>query len=265
MRTYLILLLHLAAGCAAQAQPTSARAASLGGATTAMLDASDLASNPAAWSVGRKLTLALSAAQLYGMPELRSASAQVLVPVAGFALVGGASMFGFDLYRETGFVFGVARAVRPGTHRSVHVGLRLRQTVVRIPGYAGASIPTLSAGFIIPVLPSVALGAHAENVVVFSNAPESQRALALGLRFAHGAHMLVVSDVVKELRSPTTVRLGVEAQPTRVLALRAGLTTEPPRASGGIGIRSGPLAIDAAAEHHYALGWTPVLSVAVTW
>lgn len=247
--------------------PPGARSAALGTASTALPSALEFAANPAAGSTSDLRGIGIDATQLYGMRELRGASAHLFSPLFGLNVTSGVQTFGFELYRRTTFALALARSFQPGTFRSLHLGVRMDYATIRVQGYGGTAYPTASAGVLIPLSTFTVLGAAATNLAVFDRAarPDVYRTLAVGLSHAHGSKIMITTDVIKEVRSPPSLRLGIETMPVRAVALRAGMTTEPPRVTGGFGLRTEYLIVDVAAERHHALGWSPHTSLRILW
>lgn len=246
---------------------TGARDVALSRATTAVRDLHSLESNPAAGSAVGASGFGLDAAQLYNMPELRTASAHLSMPVLGTSVTFGARTFGFELYRKTDLILTLARGFRPGTFREIHFGVRLRESLVQFDRYGRLAYPTASAGLLIPVAGRVTLGATASNLIAFGEPArmEAERSLSLGISYSDGRSVTIASDLFKEVRSPASTRVGVEVHPVPALSLRGGVTMEPPRLTAGVGLRLSRLRFDAAAEKHHALGWSPYLSIRVLW
>lgn len=245
----------------------SARADALGNATTASLRAAGVHANPAAHARKSETTLTFYAREGFGLSALRYGATHAAVPFSWGTVSGGASTFGFEDYRELHLSAGYARRFQFGTSRSVHVGLTSRYYHTAIAGYGSAGALGLHAGFILTLLRSLSLGAHATNVTgsaLTENEP-IPRTLAVGLRYQALKQMRVLVDVFKDVRFPTSVRGGIEVSPVPVLTLRAGMTTTPVRFMGGIGVHLGPIRANVAAEQHQELGWSPSVSLRAQW
>ncbi|HKL88648.1 MAG TPA: hypothetical protein VJ884_06550 [Salinibacter sp.] len=245
----------------------SARADALGNATTASVAASGVHANPATHGGKTEPTATFYAREGFGLSALRYGATHVAVPLSWGTVSGGASTFGFEDYREVHLSAGYARQFQFGTSRSVHVGLTTRYYHTSIARYGSAGTLGVNAGFILTVLRSLALGAHATNVTgsALTEGEPIPRTLAVGLRYQALEQMRVLVDVFKDVRFPTSVRGGLEVSPVSVLTLRAGITTTPVRFMGGIGVHLGPLRANLAAEQHQELGWSPSASLRVQW
>lgn len=245
----------------------SARADALGNATTASLAAAGVHANPASHAGKTAPAVTFYAREGFGLSALRYGASHVTVPFSWGTVSGGASTFGFEDYRELHLSAGYARQFQFGTSRSVHVGLTTRYYHTSISGYGSARTLGLNAGFILTVLPSLSLGAHATNVTgsALTEGEPIPRTLAVGLRYQTLERMRVLFDVFKDVRFPVSVRGGLEVSPVSVLTLRAGITTAPVRFMGGISVHLGPLRADLAAEQHQELGWSPAASLHVQW
>lgn len=263
----IVLILCLPGTSLAQIAMSGARAAALAGAAVALGDDRWGESNPGSWAHAERASFSLHAAQLYGLPELRHGAALLVLPLGTGAAAFSAGTFGFDLYRASSWTVGYAVPVRPHTHRPVFVGVRLRWHFIRIARHGSASAPTLSAGIVLPAEPGISLGASAVNVLT---APgplrrEMPRSVAVGASYAVARNLHVSMEFAKEVRRPGEFRVGTEVRPVDALVFRAGFTTDPPRAAGGVGLQLGALTTDVAVERHLTLGWSPSLSLHVRW
>lgn len=245
----------------------SARADAVGNSTTALLSASGVHANPAARADVTDLQAMFYAREGYRLPALRYGATHVAVPFEWGTLSSGASTFGFEDYREVHLSGGYARSFQLGTARFIHFGLAARYHHTSIEGFGSAGTLGLNAGFILTLLRSLQLGAHATNVnggALVEDEPIPQT-LSVGLHYQALEEMRVLVDLFKDVRFPTTIRSGIEVSPVSMIDLRAGVTTTPTRFMGGVGIHLGPLRADVAAEQHQELGWSPTASLNVRW
>lgn len=245
----------------------SARTSGLGYASTALTTAVGVQANPGTSTLLNRRVVTFFAREAFGLSSLRYGSVYGMWPARWGAVSAGASTFGGDGYREVQYSLGYARALQFGTSRHVHVGLTGRYYHTQIDGYGGTGALGLHLGLLLPLLPSLHLGAHATNV----NSPSLvdgeglPQTLAVGLQYRVSSHLLVVADVFKDLSFPASVRGGVEVRPIPMLALRAGVTSVPTRFTGGVGLRLGWIRAHVTAEQHAELGWSPSASLEVRW
>ncbi len=246
---------------------SGARNAALGGASTAFPNDDAGQVNPAVWGQADTRILALHGAQLYGLPELRFAGLHLVVPFQRGAIAGGASVFGFDLYRHFVLSAGYGRRFGFGTHREIHAGVRAEWNQVYIANYGQAGALGLTGGVLIPITPFISLGAVAYNMTAVAGSLRSDlhRSLAVGVAWRPSETFAVTTDVAKEVRSPLSIAAGIEIRLTEVLALRGGISSGPRRASGGIGLSLASVRADFAAQRHEILGWTPSMSLLYSW
>lgn len=267
--TALVALLVLAPLVPAwgQSMEGGARAAALGGATTALAGEVWGHANPAGWATRSGRAVSFFASEAFGLAELRLAAFQYVEPTRLGAVALGARTFGFDAYRETHATLGWARGFRLGTTRRFHAGLTLRWHQVAISSYGSAGALGVSAGWLVEAMPRLHLGMQATNLngPKLAGREELPRSLSVGLGYQAAERLRLLLDAHKEVRYPLSVRAGLEVQPVEALALRTGVTTEPVRFTAGVGVRLGRLAADLAAERHDVLGWSPGVSLSVLW
>ncbi len=247
------------------------RAAGLGHTTAALAEGTGVHANPAAGAGAETRRVAFFGRQSYGLAALRYGSVSLRWPQAlwdwQMTLLGGASTFGGEGYREGHYSLGIARTLSFGTSRAVSAGLLVRYYHTRIEGYGAAGAVGLHVGALFPLLPALRLGVHATNI----NAPALTKGeplpqtLALGLHYRVRSGVQVVADVFKDLSFPASLRGGVEVRPLSPIALRAGITSSPVRFTGGVGLRLRRLRVHLAAEQHRTLGWSPAGALSVRW
>lgn len=272
LRWVLLLLLAWAWASPAAAQSGmeyvgSARSVAMGRVSTADPRDAGPHLNPALRAVRMGATASFFAGQAFGLPELRLGHAHVRMPVRGVMAGAGAGTFGFAAYREVHGVASAARGVGLGTTRRIYLGIAARMVHTSIADYGSASTFSADVGMWVPVLPVLAVGAHATNLTgahVTDGEPLA-RVLAVGTRYEPTRRVTLTADVVKDVAFPASMRVGLEVRPVASLALRGGTSTQPSRFAAGIGITLGSLVADAAAERHPALGWSPAAGLRLRW
>ena len=246
----------------------SAQSQALGAATTAYRADTGGHANPAAMAFQAQSSIQFFAREAYGLSDLRVGAAHVTIPVRPVGSVGtGASSFGSDDYRETYFNLGAARTFQLGGLQVLAVGFNARYYRTSIARYGSAGAMGFSAGLLVPIHTSIDIGIHATNL----NAPSLAsgvslpRTIAAGLAYRVAEHATLLIDGFQDFDFPLSIRSGLEVVPVSFLALRAGVMTEPTRFTMGIGLQTGPLHANLAADQHEALGWSPSAGVRLFW
>lgn len=266
----LVLGLFLTVDVEAQStfdQYGSTRADGLGQATTAAPREHGAYANPALSATASERTVAFYAREGFGLSALRYGAMSVTTPFRWGTVLGGASTFGFDDYREVHLSVGYARSLSFGTTRRVHLGATVRYYHTRIATFGSAGAVAVNPGLMVRLLPSLHLGAHVVNVnrAHLTEAEPLPQTFSLGVAYDALEHVHIMADVYKDVAFPATVRLGIEVQPVRILDLRAGTTTTPARFTWGAGFRLDPIRAEVAAERHQQLGWSPSASLQIRW
>lgn len=255
----------LATSAAGQEVQGGARAAALGASTALGGDVWGTA-NPATWGPLVAPVVAFSGGEMFGLAALRHGAMAAAFPFRPATFAVAAHTFGFAAFRETRVRLGAAPGLHLGTTRRLYVGAAVTYVHTTIPDYGAAGAVGLSVGSLVTILPGLHVGVHARNVngPALGGREALPQALALGVLLQRGDLLLAV-DVYDDVRFPLAARAGIEASPVSALALRASVASAPARIALGAGVRAGPITVDAAAARHAVLGWSPTLTVALTW
>jgi hypothetical protein len=250
----------------AQVGDAGIRSASFGGAGSAVLDRHWSLLNPASVGNVDAMNVSLFGTQGYGFTELRFARTTIAMPAKGHGIGLDISTFGHDEFRFIDAGLTVARPVLPsfGTYL---VGARASYRSIGVEGFDRASVAILDIGWIAAIRPGLSLGGTIGNLLEsrFSDVDRLPRLMRIGAAIEPRPGLLLVADLSKEDRWPTSTHFGVEFAALPALALRAGSATNPERLSTGARMSIGDLVIDLLADRHIDLGWTPGLGVSVSW
>jgi hypothetical protein len=251
-----------------------ARPAALAGAYCALSDdAHGPMYNPAGtgWASGR--AIAMSACRPFGLVELDTQEFSILQPVSGWVAGLYARRFGGHLYRE--ITMGLSCS-----HRfldNLSIGWCLRGLQLAISGYGSDETWSLDTGILavpgtrwrwgmaIRNLNNGRLGQNQEGMaqvlmVGLACRPEEFVWLSADLL---GDAAEVSSSPFKPGAYPLEWRLGCEARPRDLLALRLGLQNHPLRISAGLEISAGPFRLGYAWRSHQLLSPTHHLTLIV--
>jgi len=225
--------------------------------------------NPAAWSALPDARAAVQASQAFGLSELRLAAATAAAPTPLGTLALHARTYGFSERRETRVVAGIARSVRLSAARRLDVGLAAGVESASTEGFPSETAPLLSVGVQGEVVAGLRVGLAGRNLLGLGLGDDADLrrsaaavpGVAVGLAYAPSARALVVVDADQDVDLGLSVRAGLELRLVEALAVRAGVSTNPTRLSGGLGLRAGGLRADLAVERHETLGLTPAVGL----
>lgn len=229
--------------------------------------------NPAARAGLTERRLGLQASEAFGLDELRLASFAAAAPtplgVAGLS----ARTYGFSERRETRVALGLARALPLSASRQLDVGVTVGYESASTEGHGTAGAVLLAVGVQAALVPGLRGGLAARNLLGLGRGDEADLRLSAatvpgvtaGLAYAPSESAVLVLDADHDVDFGLSVRAGAEVFPVRALALRAGVSTGPTRATAGVGVRLGGLRADVAVETHASLGLTPAVGVGVAF
>jgi hypothetical protein len=80
------------------------------------------------------------------------------------------------------------------------------------------------------------------------------RSLGLGASYRPVHEVMLAADLLKDVRYPWEVRIGISYTPVEVLAVRVGTCSEPATLHAGAGLRWSGFGFDYAYTHHPELG-----------
>lgn len=259
MKGALILVLVPVQLCTAsfEREGEGARIAALGGAGLALPgDPWGLLLNPACSMRADVTCLAfVHVPSAFGLREL-SRSGCIVVETGSLGSVAASGLtFGFDLYRELSFRISFGTAIAGG----FRAGAALQYHRLAIQGYGSAG--SLGADFGLLWSPSgeVQIGFSATNFnapVIGRSRERLPQTIGVGAAYAPAPGLLVLCDLVKDIRFPPELRFGIEYSPAEPVALRAGAGRDPSTFGGGIGITLAPVVMDYSVVRHEALGFT---------
>ncbi len=219
--------------------------------------------NPALLATAAEPSLSLAfSPSLFGLNEITRISFSCVepTPVGSFALSG--SRFGFALYRELSAGLGYGTMVG----ESVAVGGSLLFEHLGIRNYGSAWTMAADVGAAIWITPWLTWGMSVRNVgaSTIGDASESLPEIMSTGFSSHPVREATISlDLVKDLRYPMEIRVGMEYVLLGLLSLRAGMATEPSCYSAGAGIRAGVVQLDYALGVHLVLGLSHQFSLSI--
>jgi hypothetical protein len=196
------------------------------------------------------------------LSELGSQALGVILSARPGAFGLAVHRFGGSLYSET--QAGLSYARKFGTRFSAGLGL-VYHLVSIAGGYGQAGMASFEIGLLYRADDRWTAGFHCQNPVpVYLSADRTCRlpaVMTLGLARDFEQKALLTAEIVQAMPGRTCLRAGFECRVGKVLALRAGIETDPWIVRAGVGILTGHLRIDAASSYHFILGYSPQLSL----
>lgn len=260
----LLLLQSLPLFAAFERIAYGARGAAMGGSLVALSgNAWSAFINPAALQTVERRTVSLDyAPRPFEMNELAFGAAAYVEPTSLGSLALGATRFGFELYHETRVVLSFADEFMSG----FRAGISMSYYALSIQNYGNASAIGFDVGVLVDVSDNVRWGFSALNISASTIGAAKERIpqhFHTGVAFTFLPGALITASVMKDVRYPIELHVGVEYSLVDVLALRAGTTSDPNTFNAGLGVRVGFAQFDYAFSSHSELGMTHQFSVSL--
>jgi hypothetical protein len=241
-----IVLIFFVHKICAQDFNTGARTRALGNACIADTSAWSLLKNPAGTAHVKTVALLLSDEQLYGIQDIKSFSAGLLVPVKKKFVLGLTfHKQGYEWFNDQQIGIHAAHNIGP---YNLSVSFLLWQ---RIAGETfHKTYPIVNIGGTMSLNKAVQLGLHISNV---TNTQNEQQTIPLqiqgGMLYKLSRQLLFYTDLVKQSNTNISLHTGMEYKIHSNFFLRTGIQTKPMRLNGGIGFSNKHLSVD------YSLSW----------
>ena len=191
----------------------------------------------------------------FGLQELKTSAIAAAAPLSFAAMGITAEKFGFDLYSETEFGLAFARKI----DRNISAGLSFQYYRLDIARYGTANSFFISGGLMAHVLERVDVGFSANNITsahLGRTGEKMPQVMNLGACW-HPYHDLQISmEMEKDVRFPSSLKMGIEQMVFSVIALQAGVANNPDKYSFGIAAEYSLFEFGYAGYSHPDLGWT---------
>ncbi len=237
-----------------------ARTRSLGNACVADTNVWSLLNNPAGTAHTKVATVLLSDEQLYGIQDIKSFSAGILIPVKKKVVAGLTfHKLGYEWFNDQQIGIHAAHAIGP---YNMSVSFLVLQ---RVAGETFRAIyPVLNIGGTMSLNKAVQFGLHIGNV---TNTQNTQQTFPLhiqgGLLYKISKQVLFYADLAKQSNTNLNLHSGLEYKIHSFFYVRTGFQSKPLRLNGGVGFSNKRLSIDYSLAWQYPLGCRHQLSVSV--
>ncbi len=198
--------------------------------------------------------------QQFGLSQLRTISLAAAVPtnLGTFAL--GVSQFGFELYRETQVSLGIGETIDWG----VSGGLTANLFHISLGDYGSTQSATVDIGLLAHFQEQVTLGFSYKNLLgatVGSQKDRLPQVFSFGTSYTPVNNFLLTLELEKDIRYPAIIKAGAEQTILDLLSIRAGVSNNPDKFSGGMAVRYSQFEFAYAGYSHPQLGWTHQLEL----
>lgn len=245
-----------------------AKPVSLGGAFTSLADNSNAVYyNPAGISQMRyrEISVFYSPAP-FGLKELANGTINYAEPTKFGTFGLSARTYGFELYKENTITLTYANSYR----KRIFYGANFNYYNLKIERYGSASTFGVDIGVLGYLTDFLRWGFSAFNLnrpsvgagVQKDKLPQVYRT---GVSYQPRNDLNFMIDAEKDTRYPLTIKAGVEYNLYGMIDIRAGLSSEPAKFSGGVGFNYNIFEIGYAFYNHNDLGITHQGSVTINF
>lgn len=241
--------------------PQPAAVSGRGLAGCALADASFSLLNPAALaSITSAHLMLFHSPSPFGLPELSNGGLAFSVPMFSGALQASATTTGGTIYREQSVMLAYALPLDD----AVSFGAALSYNALSIERYGSAHTIGIDIGIAVEPIHDMRLGASVLNVnrpTIGIARDELPRIFMLGAAVRLSDQADISADIIKDIRYPESVRIGIEVRPLQYVALRTGVSGAPSRFYAGIGVRVSFIEFDYSITTHQELGPTHTIGL----
>ena len=235
---------------------SGARISALGGAGVAIQDIWSVQKNQAGLSGSLKPMIAFNFEQRLLTEEVSAQSALISVPVKTSVVAVSFQRYGFSAYNHQKYSLGYARQFG-----SLSAGIGFNYNQIKIAGYGSSQTVSADAGFQYKVNKILVFGAHVSNPANSRFSDNSSVdlpvAVAIGAACTFSDKVIISTEVEKILEFNSNLKLGIEYNLLKWVALRGGVSSSPFRQYGGIGINYHRLRFDSTVSSDITTGFSP--------
>jgi long-subunit fatty acid transport protein len=237
------------------------RGVAMGGASLTFTDINSAFSNQAGLAFLEDMSFSLGADMRFFSTDISSYSLAYAYPMEKAGTFGLAvNYYGFSGYNEQRIGLAYARKLS----KKLSIGAQLDYLGFSIPEYGRKSIFTFELGMQAQLIENLSVAIHVFNpvrqeIVPNENVPTVFR---IGTAYTPNKKLVIAGELEKDIEMKMQFKAGVEYFIIDILALRAGVSTNPTQNSFGLGLKlDNGLNIDMATSYHYMLGFTPAISL----
>jgi hypothetical protein len=200
----------------------------------------------------------------FGLKELANGTLNFVEPTKFGAFGLSAKTYGFELYREVTATLTYANNYR----KRIYYGANFNYYSLKIQNYGSASSFGVDIGILGYVTDFLRWGFSAYNLnhpSIGTQKDKLPQVYRTGLSYQPRNDLNIMVDAEKDARYPLTIKAGIEYNLYGMVDIRSGLSSEPAKFSGGVGINYSLFEIAYAFYNHNDLGITHTASVTVNF
>lgn len=240
--------------------PIGAKAMGMGAASATLQDSWAIFNNVAGMAESTHLAAGFAYNYPYGLQELSTAAAHVVVP-NNYGIFGlGVANFGDKLFNEQKVSLGYARNIA-----NVGFGVRLNYHQFSAQNYGSRSAPSLDLGSSLQLTKNIYLGTSILNILRAKIADfEDERiptVIKIGISYRPTEKLILNLDASKDIDFDPVINAGVSYELINNLFIRTGISTDPTITYFGVGMKLKKFDIDYALSNHQVLGISQQLSI----
>lgn len=237
------------------------RGAAMGDASVTFADINSAFSNQAGLAFLEDMSFSIGADMRFFTTDISSYSLAYAYPLEKAGTFGlTVNYYGFSGYNEQRIGLAYARKLS----EKLSIGAQFDYLGFAIPEYGRKSIFTFELGMHAQLIENLSVGIHIFNPVRQEVVPGEKvpTVFKLGAAYNPNKKLVVAGELEKDIEMKMQFKAGLEYFIIDILALRAGVSTNPTQNSFGIGLRlDNGLKMDVATSYHYTLGFTPAISL----
>lgn len=242
--------------------PQGARSSSLGHASVALVDLFSFHHNPGALGFMKTGGAAVTYENRYLLRELQSQGFVVAQPLKSGVVSLGGQFYGYEQFRTARIGGGYSMQLAD----NFSAGVQLNYMNLRLdPFYGARHALTAEFGMLLKVNDKLNLGFSVLNLgrTQLSEFQDDRFStiLRLGAAYQISEHLLLVTEISKDITYSARLRGGMEYSPNDQFFLRIGAQGAPVEFTGGIGVKWDRVMLDLGTNYHQILGWTPSISM----
>jgi hypothetical protein len=266
--TTLICLFFISATLSAQTglYPLGATAVGMGNIATLHTDVWSALANPAGLGIAPSFAAGMQHEQRYSIPDLGVDVFAAVLPVWGGGIGLSLANIGFSEQGENRFGIQIGRKLG----RNIAAGVGFHAHLLRFPpGYRNAFALSADAGIYATPLPQLSMGVYVSNLSFshFNNEARDRLPVVFhwGLGYEITSDITLCAEVEKDIYAPLRAKTGVEYFTFNTLYVRLGVLSQPFEIHYGLGYKYHIFQVDFALYRHPVLGFSPQLSLSMTF